>query len=169
MKRKKKLILSVLLLIAVSLISFILLKPSGEEVYAKDFLNKLYNVSDYQITTYLTNTKSENNDSVTITDSDFTEEGYSQAVSDRIIEYYEEYAYENKCTISVNYINTKEENYNVNEGLWYFTFDAQIVIQYSETNEEKTISQLGTITILSKDGSYKVQSIDIENMNDIQE
>ncbi|MFA0816086.1 MAG: hypothetical protein ACC608_09905 [Anaerofustis sp.] len=168
MKKKKRLILSVSLLFAVSLISFILLKPSGEEVYAKDFLNKLYNVSDYQITSYLTNAKSEDNDSVTITNNDFTEEGYNQAVSERITEYYEEYAYENKCTIAVNYINTKEEKYNVNEGLWYFTFDAQIVITYSETNEQKTVSQLGTITILSKDGTYKVQSIDIENMDDIQ-
>ena len=168
MKKNKKLILSISLLFAVSLISFILLKPSGEEVYAKDFLNKLYNVSDYQVTTYLTNGQSENNKSVTISDNDFTEEGYNQAVSDRIIEYYEEYAYENKCTIAVKYINTKEEKYNVNEGLWYFTFDAQIEITYSETNEQKTASQLGTITILSKDGAYKVQSIDIQNMDEIQ-
>ncbi len=169
MKRNKKLLfLAIIVLIGV-LVSSILLKPSKEERYAQEYLKEFYNISDYELCSYLTADKSSssiNDDSIKSINY-FTENGYDQFVSCQIYDFYEEYAYKNKCTLSVKSISTNQEKYDPDEGLWKFSFIAEIELHYSETDQTEMIEQHGIIAILSENGEKKIDSIVIANQNEI--
>ena len=169
MKRNKKLLFLAIIILVGVFVSYILLKPSKEEKYAQEYLNEFYNISDYELCSYLTSDASSalQDESSIKSVNYFTDEGYDQFVSCQIYDFYEEYAYKNKCTLSVKTIKTNQEKYDPDEGLWKFSFIAEIELHYNETDQTEMIEQHGMISILSEDGDKKIDSIVIANQNEI--
>lgn len=169
MKRNRKLLFLVIIVLIGVFVSYFLSKPSKEERYAQEYLKEFYNISDYKLYSYLTSDASnplQDENSIKSV-SYFTDEGYDQFVSCQIYDFYEEYAYKNKCTLSVKSIKTNQEKYDPDEGLWKFSFFAEIQLHYNETDQIEMIEQHGMISILSEDGEKKIDSIVIANQNEI--
>lgn len=169
MKRNKKILFLLIIVLFGVFVSYVLMKPSKEERYAQEYLKEFYNISDYELCSYLTSDSSapSYDDNSVKSVNYFTDEGYDQFVSCQIYDFYEEYAYENKCTLAVKSIKTNQEKYDPDEGLWKFSFIAEIELHYNETEQIEMIEQHGMITILSDDDEKKIDSIVVANQNEI--
>jgi hypothetical protein len=120
MKKKKNRILITVCLVIIGLVVTYLVKPSNQEVYAKEFLNDFYQISDYQLCTYLVSSESSECSDY------FTEDGYNQFISDQIYAMYEEYAYTYQCTFTVKSIQLEQESYDAASDSRTFSFELSL-------------------------------------------
>lgn len=168
-KNKRKIYIIAFLLLFFTLITAFIVKPSKEEVYAKEFLNQFYTISDYEIFTYLT--KSTNTttgaDSAVKYREFFTEQGFKQFITQNVHAYYEEFAYNSKCTLAIKSVDLKQERYQPFDGSREFSFKTLIEVTYSDTNEKTTFSQEGIINVVSKMGDNKIEAIEFSEQDTI--
>lgn len=172
-KKKKKILTVITLLLICSIITAFIVKPSKQEIYAKEFLYKFYNISDYEQFNYLTKSASASVAAVNDQDSIkyrsyFTDNGYDKFIAQKINAFYEELAYENKCTLSVKSVDFEQTRYENFDELREFNFKAVIEVRYTGSKDVHTFTQEGTINVISKNGQNKIDSIEFTGQEEIQ-
>ncbi len=163
-KKKRKILMPIGIIVACLILAVFVVKPSKEEIFAKEFLSKLYDISDYQQFTYLTKASVVSSASSDVSETEkykdyFTESGYDGFVSQQIYGFYEELAYENKCTLSLKSIKFQQTSYEAFDGTRKFFFTATVNAEYHETGETKTITQDGTISVITVNGQSKIDTV----------